>query len=92
MEVNQDTIPQIPIEFDLEWLPTKVRKLKPVFYKNGDLYFCLYGPDAEVGIYGMGETLRQAAIAWEKELEERLSRLTEGDEVTHHASRYLGPH
>jgi hypothetical protein len=92
MELDQRNLNHMEIDFDLEWVPARVKKLKPRFYKNGEVYICIFGPDAEVGIYGIGETPQQAAIAWEKDLEERIGKLTESDEITHHAIRHLGQH
>jgi hypothetical protein len=93
--MDKNTYEQLePVEFNFEqsWVPDKARKLKPAVYKNGDQYCCIFGPDPEVGIYGCGNSPEEAIIDWERDLEKRIERLTEGDDATHHAIKHLGQH
>lgn len=82
----------IEVDFDQEWVPKNAKKLKPEVYKDGDSYHCLFGPDPEVGIHGCGDTLENALLDWEKDLEKRMVKITEGDDAAHHAVKHLGQH
>lgn len=90
-EAHQRLEPVI-ISFEQNWVPQKAQKLQPQVYKDGDLFCCLFGPDPETGIFGCGNTPEAAVLDWEKELEKRIARLTEGDEAAHHAFKHLGQH
>lgn len=86
----------VTIDFNQEWVPEKAKKLKPLVYKNtdpdGNVYCCLFGPDPEVGIYGCGDTPENAVLDWNKDLQERIEKLIEGDDAAHHAIKHLGQH
>lgn len=82
----------LTINFNEEWVPTKAKKLQPQVYKDGDTFCALFGPDPETGIYGRGDTPEMALLDWEKDLEKRIERLTDGDDAAHHAVKHLGQH
>jgi hypothetical protein len=87
-----DSLEPVSVDFNQDWVPAKAKKLKPQVFKDGDSYCCLFGPDPEVGIYGCGDTPENAILDWEKDLEKRMERLTEGDDAAHHAVKHLGQH
>jgi len=87
-----DRLEPVKVDFDQEGIPKKAKKLQPQVFKDGDSYCCLFGPDPEVGIYGCGDTPQAALIDWEKDLEKRMARITEGDDAAHHAIKHLGQH
>ncbi|SMC87650.1 hypothetical protein [Pedobacter africanus] len=93
--INQER-QAIAIDFEQEWVPEKAKKLKPLIYKNsdpeGDAYCCLFGPDPEVGIYGCGNTPENAVLDWDKDLQDRMEKLTEGDDAAQHAIKHLSQH
>lgn len=45
-----------------------ISTLKCRFFKDGNMYCCLYGEDLQEGIAGFGETPYQAIIEFNKEL------------------------
>jgi hypothetical protein len=82
----------VAVDFTADWVPEKAKKLEPQVFYNGASYSCLFGPDPVVGIFGSGTTPEEAVIDWERDLQERIERLTEGDDAVHHAVKHLGQH
>ena len=87
---SYDKLEPIAVNFSESWVPPKAKKLKPKAYKDGSGYCCIFGPDPVVGIFGCGSTLQEAFIDWEKDLQKRLEKLTEGDEAGLLAHKHLG--
>jgi hypothetical protein len=82
---NIDELVSVPFDFDTNEISEKTKKLKPQVFKDLDTYCAIYGPDPVVGIFGCGDTPLAAIKDWEKDLEERIERLTEGDHAAVHA-------
>jgi len=82
-------LPQIEIDYSDEGYPEKARKLNPHVFKDGDCYYCIYGPDSQVGIFGCGDTPLEAIEDWEYDLEQRIIHIAEGDSHAQEASERL---
>ncbi|WP_295116369.1 hypothetical protein [uncultured Chitinophaga sp.] len=59
---------KIPFDFKPEDIVPAVRSFEPVLYRQGSLYYCLLGADAENGILGFGKTPKLAIADWEHKL------------------------
>jgi hypothetical protein len=86
---NLSNLPQIEIDYSEEGYPEKARKLKPHVFKDEESYYCLFGPDPQVGIFGRGDTPLEAIEDWESDLEQRIIHIAEGDAHSREASQNL---
>lgn len=87
--VDLSNLPQIEMDFSDEGYPEKARKLKPHVFKNVEFYYCIYGPDPQIGIFGRGDTLLESIEDWEYDLEQRIIHIAEGDAHAQEASESL---
>jgi hypothetical protein len=55
--------------------------LKPVVFKEGNSYCCILGPDPQMGVFGSGDTPAEALEDWEAQLQLRLKRADQDDEI-----------
>ncbi len=69
--------------------PQSFQILKPVLFKQVDVYCCLFGPDLEDGILGCGDSPHEAVLDWDTQLQERIGSVREGDEVAEFIIRSL---
>ena len=83
MKISSDKI--VPIDFESEDLPSEIRELRPVVFKEEASYWCLLGPDPHKGIFGSGESPLDALADWLENLRIRLKTLDEEDEVANYA-------
>jgi hypothetical protein len=83
MKISSDKI--VPIDFESEDLPSEIRELRPVVFKEEASYWCLLGPDPHQGIFGSGESPLDALSDWLENLRIRLKTLDEEDEVANYA-------
>ena len=60
-------------------LTGSAKALQPTVYKDGNLYFCLLGPDYNVGVGGSGKTTQHALTDWDKNLQIRLKANDDND-------------
>ena len=81
-QMNVEESRKINIDFDEEALPKSAKKLQPLVWKDGELYFCLLGPNPQNGVFGSGDTPLLAIVDWDAHLTTRLANATEDDEVT----------
>ncbi|RZK58980.1 MAG: hypothetical protein EOO91_06555 [Pedobacter sp.] len=88
--LNLENLPTIDIDYSDLGYHAKARKLKPHILKDGETYYAIYGPDPQVGIFGWGDTPLEAIEDWEKDLEQRIERLTEGDDITNEVISQIG--
>jgi len=75
-QVNID--PDKVIEVDYQGA---AKALKPVVYKKGKSFCCLYGADAKSGVSGCGKTPVAALKDWDVQLQKRLKQGDQNDEV-----------
>ena len=79
---NIERYTPIEIDFTEEGYPAKARKLKPGIFQSGQRYYCLYGPDSDVGVFGSGETVLEALEDWEKNLNLRILNLAKSGQAS----------
>lgn len=82
--------PESRIEIDYQdWTVNAATKaLQPVVFKQGDAYFCLLGPDPQVGIFGCGDTAFDAITDWEQNMQARVQNQP-NDEVSRYVKQRL---
>lgn len=62
----------ILLDYNADDIPKSVKILKPVLFHKGDVYSCLLGPDSQEGIFGCGQTVKEALADWNNNLRERV--------------------
>ncbi|MGK9125884.1 hypothetical protein M1D52_20190 [Olivibacter sp. SA151] len=87
MRLSQDA--RISINYESTDLPSSFRLLRPLIFQDGNEFICLFGPDLETGIFGLGFTVSDAIIDWESKLKDRLAHITESDKVGEEARNLL---
>jgi hypothetical protein len=55
--------------------------LKPIVFREGEMYCCLLGPNPQTGVMGCGDTADESVRDWDDRLKEHLSNAGEDDEV-----------
>jgi hypothetical protein len=89
--LNLEKLSQIEIDYTDLGYPEKSRKLKPHVFKDGNAFCAIYGPDPQEGIFGCGDTPLEAIEDWENDLEQRIEKLSEGDDrITTDALERIG--
>ena len=73
---------RVPLDYADEELPASVRVFKPVLFIDGDSFCCVLGPDPQAGVFGCGDTSKEALIDWEKHLIDRINYNLGDDEVS----------
>jgi len=46
--------------------------LKPVIFQEGNPFCCLLGTDPQAGVFGCGDSLKEAIADWDQHLKERI--------------------
>jgi len=72
---------KVNLDYSNPSLPSIVRLLKPLVVHDGDAYCCVLGPDPQSGVFGCGDTPKDALDDWQKHLKERVKRAEPNDEV-----------
>lgn len=80
-QMKMDKLEVVPLNYEDAALPADVRELRPAMYVDGDAYCCILGPDPAVGIFGCGYTKDEAVADWQNQLNERISKAPENDEI-----------
>lgn len=80
---------KIEVDFREEYLPISIKLFKPVLFHEGEIYYCLLGPDPEDGIFGYGNTTNEALINWDNHLRERIKSKDPTDEVAQYVINLL---
>lgn len=80
-QMNVDESLKIDVDYTQEVLPKSARNLRPLVWKDNDLYNCLLGPDVNQGVFGSGETPLLAIVDWDTRLTSRLAEPKQNDEV-----------
>lgn len=78
MEIDEDK--KVEVNFDADNLSMEMRELRPVVFRKGDAYCCLFGPDPQKGVFGFGCTADEALANWQHNLSERMLSASEDDE------------
>lgn len=76
-----DGLETVPVDYESEDLPGSVKEFEPVVYKDGSSFCCILGPDPEEGVFGRGNTVREALTDWDVHLRERVNNHAEGDKI-----------
>ncbi|TCS89261.1 hypothetical protein EDD80_102455 [Anseongella ginsenosidimutans] len=79
---------RVPFDYEKKGLPRAVCELRPIIFREGDLFRCLLGPDLQKGISGEGATPEAAVEEWVSSLRQRLQAHAE-DEATQYARDVL---
>lgn len=79
----------VRLDFRKEDLPISVKLFRPQLFQDGQGYFCLLGPDPDIGISGYGNTREEALNDWDMHLKERIRVRDLDDEVTQYALQIL---
>ncbi|MGN6491179.1 MAG: hypothetical protein ACTHLE_04225 [Agriterribacter sp.] len=88
-QMNMDGLEVITVDYDSHDLPAVAKIFKPVIYKDGTAYCCLLGPDPQAGIFGCGETPKEAVIDWEAHLQAGLVAGTESEGIIQYIKKRL---
>ena len=64
---------KVSVDYTDKLLPLSIRTLKPVLYQDGDSVCCLLGPDPQAGVFGRGESPKEAMTDWDKHLKELIT-------------------
>jgi hypothetical protein len=72
--------------------PIAAQILKPLLFKDGDVYCCLLGADAIKGIFGCGDSPVDAVEDWVDTLRDRVDADDQDDEVVKEVLRILTKH
>ncbi|HKO82006.1 MAG TPA: hypothetical protein VJU78_16480 [Chitinophagaceae bacterium] len=70
-EINVTNEMKVEINYSYEYLPTSVKNLHPLLFRNGKSYRCALGPDQQLSIVGYGETPEAALYTWDKQWQEQ---------------------
>ena len=64
---------KVSVDYSDKLLPLSIRTLKPVLFQDGDSVCCLLGPDPQSGVFGCGESPKEAMADWDKHLKELIT-------------------
>jgi hypothetical protein len=81
MEINRRNT--ISLDYNSDDLPKSVKKLKPILFHEGNAFCCLLGPDPQEGIFGCGNTEKEALEDWDKHAKERVMKMDRNDTIVH---------
>ena len=70
-EVNVTNEMKVEINYSYDYLPSSVKNLHPLLFRNDKSYRCVLDPDQQVSIVGYGETPEAALYAWDKQWQEQ---------------------
>lgn len=80
-QMTIDESMRVPIDYTRNDLPTAVKELKPVVFKDGDSYCTLLGPDPQQGIFGCALTVEGSLEDWQRDLRVRTAIVGDRDEI-----------
>jgi hypothetical protein len=73
----------VPVDYNNDdSLPLSVKNTHPLIYLDGDTFCCVLGPDPVSGIFGRGDSLKDALDDFDKHFQELLQRPVPGDPVS----------
>ncbi len=70
----------IKVDYTSDGLPEPVRKFRPVVYQDKDVYCCVLGEDATMGIFGTGDTPEEAITDWVLAFQKRINEPAKQDD------------
>ena len=73
---------RVPFDYSDKELPVSVRIFKPVIFRDADSFCVVFGPNPQAGVFGCGDTPREALTNWDKNLYRRIKQHKKDDEVT----------
>lgn len=62
---------KVQVDYTSMDLPEPVKNFRPEVYASGDGYYCVLGAGTDQAIFGEGDTVEAALIAWEKAWHEK---------------------
>ncbi len=65
------------------------KKIQPKVYQKDNYYYCLLGPNPQIGIFGRGNTANEAISDWVQELRKRLRQPKDDDDLLQYLSDTL---
>lgn len=74
MRVDPEAVIDIP-------LTGAAKELKPVVFREGNMFCCLLGPNAQEGVFGCGNSPVRALEEWEENLKSYLANSKEDDPI-----------
>ena len=72
---------KVNIDYSDPSLPNSVSFFKPLVVQDGKGYCVILGPDPQLGVFGCGDTPKEALLDWERNLKERVKHPEKDDEV-----------
>lgn len=88
-QINVITGNPVRLDFRKEELPISVKLFRPRLFQDDQGYYCLFGPDPDIGISGYGNTRKEALDNWDTHLKERIRVGDLDDEVAQYALQIL---
>lgn len=80
-QMNIDPQYTISLDYNSGDIPESVKKLKPILFHEGDAFCCLLGSDPQEGIFGCGQTEKEALEDWDNKAKERVKAMEPNDTV-----------
>jgi hypothetical protein len=81
---------KIPFDYSDKDLPISVRTFRPLIFKDGDSYCVVFGPDPQAGVFGCGDTPKEALTDWDKNLYYRIREHEKDDDVARFVINTIG--
>jgi hypothetical protein len=72
---------KIPFDYSDKDLPVSVKTFRPVVFRDGDSFCVVFGPNPQAGVFGRGNTPKEAVADWDKKLYHRIKEHKKEDEV-----------
>jgi hypothetical protein len=80
-EITVSEEKKVKVDFELSDFPRTVKVIKPLVFKDGNVFCCAIGQDPHAGVFGYGNTAKKAIDDWNVKLMDRLAIAQEDDEV-----------
>src|SRR5450755_1861194 len=71
----------VPANYEDINFPPAFRAFKPIIFKESQLFCCLLGPNTRQGIYGFGQTPKDALTQWDEEFKKRVKTHEKSDKT-----------
>lgn len=79
----------VKVDFTDGSFSREVKDLRPLIFKDKDIFCVVLGPDPQEGIFGCGTTVQNALEDWTNHLKERLTTAETEDQVAAYARDVL---
>jgi hypothetical protein len=77
MHVSEEQ--KVQINYAEKGLPATVEKLRPNVFKAGTAFYAVIGSDIQNGIFGYGDSIKEALVDWDKNLQLKLRHVKPED-------------